>query len=187
MKYFKKLEGERVYLSPMNSEDYVQYTKWMNDLRVTINLGNFASNFSIEKEKEAVQRLADGEANFAMVLNEGDELIGNCSLFDIDRVHRVATLGIFIGEEENRGKGYGVEAIELILSHGFRVLGLNNIMLKVFSFNERAIKAYEKVGFKEIGRRRKSYFINNKFYDEVYMDVLQDEYKCKYLDDIMPK
>ena len=187
MKYFKKLEGERIYLSPINVEDNLQYTKWMNDLNVTINLGNFSRNFSIEKEKEAVQRLANDEGNFAIVLKDGDKLIGNCSLFDIDRVHRVATLGIFIGEEEDRGKGYGVEAIELILSYGFRVLSLNNIMLKVFSFNERAIKAYEKVGFKEIGRRRKSYLINNKCYDEVYMDVIQEEYKCKYLDNVIPK
>ncbi len=187
MRYFKKLEGERLYLSPMNVEDYETYTKWMNDFSVTVNLGNFATNFSITKEKEAVERLTNEQSNFAIVLKDGDKLIGNCSLFAIDNMHRKADLGIFIGEEEHRGKGYGVEAIELILSHGFKVLGLNNIILRVFSFNERAIKAYKKIGFKEIGRRRQAYYINNKYFDEIYMDVIQSEYECKYLNDILPK
>ncbi|WBW97337.1 GNAT family N-acetyltransferase [Oceanirhabdus sp. W0125-5] len=187
MRYFKKLEGERLYLSPINVEDYEIYTKWMNDLNVTINLGNFAKNFSKSKEKESVERLANEESNFAIVLKEGDKLIGNCSLFSINNIHRRADLGIFIGEEEHRGNGYGVEAIELILSHGFRVLGLNNVILRVFSFNERAIRAYEKIGFKEIGRRREAFYINNKYYDVIYMDIIQREYKCKYLDDILPR
>ena len=187
MRYFKKLEGERLYLSPMNVEDYEIYTKWMNDLNVTINLGNFAKNFSTTKEKEAVERLANEESNFAIVLKDEDKLIGNCSLFAIENIHRKAELGIFIGEEEYRGKGYGVESIELILSHGFKVLGLNNIMLKVYSFNERAIRAYEKIGFKEIGRRREAYYINNKYFDEIYMDIVQREYECKYLNNILPR
>ena len=54
-------------------------------------------------------------------------------------------------------------------------------MLKVFSFNERAIHVYEKVGFKEIGRRRKSYYLNGAYYDDVFMDILKEEFPKSYI------
>lgn len=68
---------------------------------------------------------------------------------DISYKNRIGTVGIFIGDENNRSNGYGTEALKLLLDYGFNYLNLNNIMLAVKSFNERAIKCYEKVGFKE--------------------------------------
>ncbi len=69
----------------------------------------------------------------------------------------------------------------MLLDYGFNYLNLNNIMLTVKSFNERAINCYQKVGFKEIGRRRKSYFLNGKYYDDIYMDILAEEFKESYI------
>lgn len=86
------------------------------------------------------------------------------------------TVGLFIGDEENRNNGYGQDTLNLLLDYGFNYLNLKNIMLKVFSFNERAINCYKKVGFKEIGRRRQSYYLKGKFYDDVYMDILREEF-----------
>ncbi len=106
---------------------------------------------------------------------EDDKLIGNCSIHEIDQLRQCAEVGLFIGDEENRNKGYGKEVLNLLLNYGFDYLNLNNIMLKVFSFNERAINCYKKVGFKEIGRRRQSYYLKGKFYDTVYMDILREE------------
>lgn len=63
------------------------------------------------------------------------------------------------------------------IGRGKGLVKANNIMLKVFSFNENAIICYKKVGFKEFGRRRQSYFLKNKFYDEVYMDLLREEWQ----------
>ena len=71
--------------------------------------------------------------------------------------------------------------LKLLLDYGFNYLNFKNIMLKVYSFNERAMKAYKKVGFKEIGRRRESYFLNGKYYDDVYMDILSDEFSESYI------
>ena len=65
------------------------------------------------------------------------------------------------------------EALNLILAYGFDYLNLNNIMLKVFAFNEVAINCYKKVGFKEIGRRRQSYYKKGEFFDEIYMDIFK--------------
>lgn len=85
-------------------------------------------------------------------------------------------MGIYIGSEEDRGKGYGEEAVKLLLTYAFEYLNLNNIMLGLWSFNEQAKHCYEKAGFKEIGRRRECYFLKGTYYDEVFMDILQKEW-----------
>lgn len=85
-------------------------------------------------------------------------------------------MGLFIGEEENRGKGYGQEVLRLLLDFAFETLNLHNVMLRVFAFNERAIHTYQKVGFREFGRRRESYYAKGRFWDEIHMDILKEEY-----------
>lgn len=187
MKYFKKLEGRNVFLSPINPEDLEVYTKWMNDISICINLGNASTNYSLQRENEMLEKLSKDDHNFAMVLKEGVKLIGNCSLFSINQIHRSAELGLFIGEEEYRGKGYGSEAVELLLCYGFKILNLNNIMLKVFSFNTRAIKAYEKVGFRVFGKRTGCYYVNDRYYDELYMEILSKDFKSDLLDEKLPE
>ena len=96
---------------------------------------------------------------------------------NINQKDRCAEVGIFIGDEKNRSKGYGTESLKMLLDLGFNYLNFNNIMLGVKSFNQRAIACYTKVGFKEYGRRRESYFLNGKYYDDVYMDILSREFK----------
>lgn len=175
--YFKKIEGKRVYLSPMCVEDAEKYVKWMNDFKVTDGLNGSKNLVTVESEREWIEKNnKDGNFQFAIVKQENDELIGNCSLHNLDLINGRATVGIFIGDKENRGKGYGSEALELLLSYGFNHLNLNNIMLTVYSFNEPAIFCYKKVGFKEIGRRREAYFKNNERYDEIYMDIIRSEF-----------
>lgn len=187
MKYYKKLDGKAVFLSPMKAEDFEQYTAWMNDFKITTNLGIASIVFSLEKEKEKLEDMANGGYNFAIVLKENDQLIGNCSLFEVNQIHRRANIGLFIGDADNRGKGYGKEALELLLAFGFKVLNLNNILLNVFDFNEHAINLYKKLGFKIIGERREAYFINGAYRNEVYMDILAEEFESKILEGQLPE
>ena len=84
---------------------------------------------------------------------------------------------IDIFDENKRSNGYGTESLRLLLDYGFNYLNLNNIHLGVKAFNERAIACYKKVGFKEYGRRREAYFLNGKYYDDVFMDILAREFK----------
>ena len=175
MKYFKKLVGNRIYLSPMSVDDAETYVKWLNDLATTDGLGNSSRMISLEDEKEWIKK-SSSSFQFAIVRLEDDTLLGNCGFNEINQVMQNAIVGLFIGDEDNRNQGYGQEALNLLLDYGFNYLNLNNIMLKVFSFNERAIQCYKKVGFKEIGRRRQSYYLKGQFYDEVYMDILREEW-----------
>jgi len=176
MKYFKKITGERIYLSPINIDDLEIYTKWMNDVEVVSNLGNYHRLLSLNNEKSALESLTTDGQNYAIVLTDGDLLIGGVSLNEVSHIHRTATAGIFIGEAEFRDKGYGTEAMRLMVEFGFKTLNLHNIMLTVHSDNIRAINSYIKVGFKEFGRRRDSRYIDGSYLDTIYMEVLDTDY-----------
>lgn len=176
MKYFKKIEGEKVYLSPMNLEDIEKYVKWMNDFSTTDGLGSSSKVTTFESERAwLINNMDKKEQQFAIVLKETDKLIGNCGFVDINHLHQKGEVGLFIGEEENRSKGYGTEALSLLVEYGFNYLNLKNIMLKVFSFNKRAIKSYEKIGFEVFGKRTEDYYLNGKWYDEYFMEILRKE------------
>ena len=177
MRYFKKIIGERIYLSPINIDDAEVYTKWMNDYEVSGNLGNYRQVISLNSEKAIIEKLVSDGQNFAVVLFDTDQLIGNISLMDIDHLNRTANVGIFIGEPENRNRGYGTEAMRLVLKYGFETLNLHNIMLHVHSDNQRAITCYSKSGFSEIGRRREALYKNGSFIDLVYMEILDTDYR----------
>ena len=153
MKYFKKLVGERIYLSPRNSEDVEQFTEWLNDFNTTDYIGRSGASVTLDTEKEYLSRVSKDTATFVIVTLEDNKMIGTVSLEQIDDINRNATLGIFIGDKDYRDNGYGAEAIRLILEYGFRYLNLHNIKLDLMEFNERALKCYKKCGFKESGRR----------------------------------
>ena len=182
MKYYKKLIGERIYLSPVSVEDAEKYVEWFCDFKTTDGIGKSSSIMTVESEREWLENtLKNNDLNFAIVDLENDELIGNCGIMNINHINRSAEVGIFIGDEENRNKGYGAETLQLLLDYGFNYLNMNNIMLNVKSFNERAIACYKKVGFKEYGRRREAYFLNGKYYDHVFMDILAREFEGNYI------
>lgn len=180
MRYFKKLVGKKVYLSPINVDDYNQYCEWINDLGVSLPIGLATKNVPLHTEKELLINLSK-EHSYAIVTLKDNELLGNCGLTDINHLHKTATLGIFIGNKSNRNKGFGSEAIELILNYGFKILNLNNIMLQVYSFNELAIHAYKKLGFKTFGTRSESYIVNDIYYDTIYMQILKRDFKSDLL------
>jgi RimJ/RimL family protein N-acetyltransferase len=175
MKYVNKLDGDRIYLSPMQVEDAETYVRWLSDPLVTDGLGNTCRVMSVEDEKEWIKKNA-GTNQFAIIRKADHQLLGNCGLHQIDALRQCAEVGLFIGEAENRGKGYGVEVLNLLLAHAFDTLNLNNVMLRVFSFNENAIRCYGKVGFREMGRRRQSYYVRGQFHDEVFMDILKTDF-----------
>ena len=181
MKYFKKIVGDRIYLSPRNSEDYEIFTEWLNDFETTDYLGRSHRTVTLQGEKEYLEKNADNKVSFAIVEKNTDKLIGTVGLHDLDYINRTSTLGIFIGDKDYRSKGYGTEAIRLILDFGFNYLNLNNIKLDLMEFNERALKCYKKCGFKEYGRRRKCEFVNGKYYDRISMDILAEEFKESYI------
>lgn len=176
MKYFKRIVGDRIYLSPRNQEDVEIFVKWLNDFEVTDYIGRSQSIMTIEGEKEYLTEKKNNNMAFAIVKLADDKMIGTIGFDKIDYTNRVGTLGIMIGEQENREKGYGSEAINLLLDYGFNYLNFNSINLEVMDFNKRGISCYKKCGFKEMGRRRENLWLNGKYHDELLMDILKSEF-----------
>ncbi len=176
MKYFKKMIGERCYLSPVNLEDVEKFTEWFNDEEVVENLQFAVQNIGLNSQKNMLEMLSKKHW-YAIINKYDDKLLGDCGLVSIDHLHRVGEIGICIGNKKFWNQGYGEEALRLLLSYSFNYLNLRNIMLEVYSTNERAINCYKKLGFKEIGRRRNAILLKQKEHDIVFMDLLNDEFK----------
>lgn len=173
--YIKKIIGKKCYLSPIDIEDAEIYTVWLNDQEVVDNLTLASSVITVNEEKEILKKLSK-EHNYAIIDTETNRLIGNIGFMDIDHLHNTAELGIFIGDKDYWGKGYGQEAIVLLLDYAYKKLNLNNILLRVYSFNERAIACYNKVGFKKIGEIRQGIIKNRTYYNIILMDILPEEF-----------
>jgi diamine N-acetyltransferase len=178
------IEGGLVALGPLRRDLLALYQRWINGLVAARGLGAFRP-ITVEKETEWYESLAKSEGDITFTIYELSTLrpIGTASLMRVDHRNRGAEFGIMIGEPECRNRGYGTETTRLVLDYAFTVVGLHNVMLRVFEFNRGAVRAYEKAGFKEIGRRRQSYFAGGRVWDEILMDCLSTEYEHSVLRD----
>ena len=176
MAHYKRMIGERIYLSPISMENIEDFMRWINDPEIAHTTSFHSRVISLIQETEFVEMLAKEGNIFSIVTHKDDTVIGNCSFFGIDETNRSAEIGIMIGEKEYQNKGYGTEATNLLLKFGFENRNYHSIHLHVFSFNERGIACYEKVGFKPQGVRREAVIRGQHKYDMIYMDILADEY-----------
>ena len=120
--------------------------------------------------------LAPDALAYAIHVRDGDRLIGVTTFSALDVDNGSALFHITIGEPDAWGRGYGTEAASLMIGHAFRGLGLHRVALSVFSFNTRAIRSYEKVGFQIEGRLRDAIWRDGRYWDEVQMGVLQSDW-----------
>lgn len=181
MKYFRKLIGEKCYLSPISIDDVERYTEWVNDLEIGQFVLFAAGVYDLDREREALRRLMSNDTLFAIVEKDTNKAIGNCGLHQVNEIHRRATFGIFIGEKTYWNQGIGAEATALILDYGFNIMNLNNITLEVVAYNQRAVRCYEKVGFKYVGRRREFMFMAGKYHDVLIYDILANEFESPFV------
>ena len=177
MEYYRKIVGVRLYLSPFRPDDETSiatWVKWMNDSSVAENYGGLHNMVSPSNARQVLAEL--NGYRFDIVLQNSDELIGHISVHDVDFVNRNAYVGIFIGDAQHRNKGYGTEALRLVLHFGFKVLNLHSIALTVHEDNEIGIACYKKAGFREWGRRREALFKNGRYVAKLYMDILANDF-----------
>ena len=181
-KYLKALVGDNVYLSPISVDDVEEYAEMVNNIKVSVGLGylSYTNIIDFESEKEFLISVKK-EKMFAVRLLENDELLGNIGFNSLDIINRNGALGVLIGNPKYQRKGYGMEAINLLLDYGFSFLNLRNISLNVFEYNEVAYNLYKKIGFKEAGRLRKAVEILGKTYDVTIMDMLKEEFQSVYI------
>jgi diamine N-acetyltransferase len=177
------IEGDLVALGPLRRELLPLYQRWINDLRTTRTLDLPPHPMTMEKEQDWFDQQSRAENSVPFTIYERETLrpIGNTGLDGVDHRNRTATFGIVIGEPECRSKGYGTETTRLMLDYAFTALGLHNVTLTVFEYNVVGIRAYEKAGFKVIGRRRECRMMGGKLWDDIYMDCLSSEFESPAL------
>lgn len=177
----KFLQGEKVYLRPVEREDIELYYASLSNEEM-VRMTGLQGFFTKSMLEGYVERISGDKsrADFIFCSQETDEPLGDVVLNSIDRGNRCSNMRVAMFNQEQFGKGYGSEAIRLLLDYGFGRLNLHRVELEVYAYNERAIRAYEKLGFKREGIRRDGWFFDHKYHDCISMGILEDEYRELY-------
>ena len=170
--------GERIFLRPLEVEDAPLLQVWLNDPENHQYLARFRP-ISGPEERRWLETLHERTEDhvFGVALRDGERLIGTCGLHGAALPNRRAQLGIAIGVAEFQGKGYGAEAIRLLLRYGFETLNLHRVGLDVYENNARGIRCYEKVGFRREGTRREARWWGGRWWDVHDYGILEQEWK----------
>jgi RimJ/RimL family protein N-acetyltransferase len=164
------LTGKLVTLRPIEPADYPALNRWSNDVEVEVlGGGDPPAPHPMADTKALHERLAADRDAVNFAIDADGATIGTCGLFRFDHIARVAELGIGIGERAYWGRGYGRDAVELLVDYGFRHRNLHKVVLTVNASNQRAIRAYQSVGFVEEGRQRAQVWSDGRYDDLVLM------------------
>lgn len=168
--------GKLICMVPISLEDTELIVRWRNNPLVKHNF-IFREVFTNEMHNSWMNnKVATGKVvQFIIQDNATKKKIGSVYLRDIDYNFRSAEYGIFIGEDEFRGKGFGSEAAKLIVDYAFKNLKLHRVFLRVFKNNEVAISSYKRVGFKIEGIARDMVYLDNCYNDVVFMSMINSE------------
>ena len=168
--------NEQVTIRPVTEADTDRIIAWRNAPSV---MAHFIYRTPLTRKAHLNwlhNRVETGEvAQF--VIYDGETAVGSVYLRDIDRNNQKCEYGIFIGDEDCRGKGIGTAAAKLALTHAFEELGLNRVYLRVFADNLGAIKSYEKAGFRYEGTFRQDVMIDGVGEDIVFMAILREDWE----------
>ncbi|MEO8468237.1 MAG: GNAT family protein [Chloroflexota bacterium] len=173
------LEGELVVLRRHVPENLEAFRRWYVDPEIARLARYTEGPMRIEEVDRFFHARAIGPESLAMAIHvrDTDRLIGTCALSQMDGDHGSALYHITIGEKDAWGNGYGTEATRLMAGHAFETLALHRIALTVFSFNDRARRAYETCGFTIEGRAREAIQRDGQWWDEVLMSILESEWR----------
>lgn len=173
--------GKLVRLAAPKTEDHEIMAKWTTNPEFSRMLDNdpampHNADYWAEGDKKDKER--PNNFSFRIRTLEDDKLIGFIDLWT-SWSNQGAWVGIGIGEPEYWGRGYGSDALRVGVNYAFRELGLYKVTLGVFSYNPRAVKAYEKVGFVHEGQARAMLYRDGQRHDFLYMGILRPEWEAR--------
>jgi RimJ/RimL family protein N-acetyltransferase len=173
------LIGEKVYLRPVEKDDLAHIRAWVNNPEVHALIGE-TRPMSVSGADAFYDELQHDESRiwFIIVEKASHRPIGECGLLRMTPTWRTTDLSIIISERDARGRGYGTEAITLLMDYAFGALNVHRIAIGVVGFNERALRFYEKIGFQREGIQREGYYWNQQYYDFVMMSILEHEFRA---------
>jgi RimJ/RimL family protein N-acetyltransferase len=172
------MEGKKVRLRALEKTDIDEILKWINDPEV---ISNLILRYPVSKyqEEKWIEKILEGtderNKHFVIETKEGVYL-GGIGLHNINWNDRNAEVGIVIGKKEYWNKGYGTDAMMTILDFAFNRMNLYRVYLRVYDFNQRGVRSYEKCGFKKEGVLREDRYMEGKYHDTIIMGILKDEF-----------
>jgi RimJ/RimL family protein N-acetyltransferase len=172
------MEGKKVRIRALEKTDVDEALKWVNDPEVTATL-TMMDPVSRYHEEKWIEKMLDGtdERNKVFSIETKDGVyLGGIGLHRINWRDRNAEVGIVIGKKEYWNKGYGTDAMMTILDFAFNRMNLHRVYLRVYDFNPRGIRSYEKCGFKKEGVLRQDLYRDGKYHDTIIMGILKDEF-----------
>jgi diamine N-acetyltransferase len=177
------ITGERVALGPLRDDLMDTYQRWLNDFGTDRTQGDLPGPRTEQRVHAWYERVSSSTESMWHLIYERatGQPIGFTWLDSIDFRHRIGSFAISIGEESMRGKGYGTETTRLMLDFAFTALGLHNVSLEVYSHNLAGIRAYERAGFREYGRRHECFSMGAQLWDEVLMECLSSNFDSPVL------
>jgi RimJ/RimL family protein N-acetyltransferase len=179
------LHGPRVTLRALTTEDVPRIVAFSNDVEFELAGGGAPPRpTSIATVSERFEERQRDRELVAFGIEADSKLIGDCALFKRNRTAATAELGIGIGDHDYWGRGYGREAIGLLLDYGFRLENIRRIWLETHSENIRAQRCYLACGFVEEGRQREHQWYDGRYVDVVQMGLLRSEWKPVVDDDV---
>ncbi len=175
--------GELVALGPIREDLLPLYERWENDFEVVRTHIQTPMPMTAEVMRRWFERVRSGTERIPFTVYDRESLqpIGLSGLMGVDFRNRTAELHITIAEAAYRGRGYGTETARLVLDYAFTALGLRSVMLTAVEYNAAGLRVYEKIGFREIGRRREAFLMGGRFWDVVHMDILASEFQSPVL------
>ena len=182
------LQGELVRLVAANSEtDADLFARWSRDAEyLRLEDSGVARPPSLKQIKEDIQTWLehDKPSEYAFVIRTlaDNHAIGTIGLDGIRWSNGDAFVGIGIGDRDYWGRGYGTDAMRAILRFAFMELNLRRVSLDVFEYNPRAIRSYEKAGFKHEGRLRQALNRDGRRWDMLFMGILREEWEGQNVD-----
>jgi len=179
-KFHGSLKGERIYLREVRSYDANEtYCGWMNDPSVSQYLESRFYPHTVKSLKKYIKDKQGDRSNvfLAIILKDSNRHIGNIKLGPIDDIHRLADIGIIIGEKDCWGKGYATEAIRLIVKYAFDKLNLHKVTAGCYGPNKGSIKAFKKAGFLQEGVHKTHCYCNGRYVDDVLLGLINTKFK----------
>jgi len=177
------LKGQLVRLSTVDSDELGKaYSAWKRDSELTRLFDATASALqSVKSSRSFFEKMINEgspeEYYFTIRLLEDNRLLGDINLDIVNHwMGRNAFVGIGIGDRNDWGKGYGTDAMKIMLRYAFTELNLERVTLTVFEYNPRAIRSYEKVGFQHEGRQRARLLKDGKRWDMLFMGILREDW-----------
>lgn len=173
------IEGKKIRIRAIEKTDIDEIMKWINDPEVMKNLLMRYPVSRFQEEKWIENALSsDNPRNKVFALETHDGIyLGGIGLHAIDWENRNAEAGIVIGKKEYWNKGYGTDAMITLLEFAFNQMNMHRVYLRVFGYNLRGVKSYEKCGFKKEGVLRKDRYQNGEYHDTIIMGILRDEFQ----------